>query len=562
MPSGFSAGFSRGLAGVMKTSREQTLRKQSEEADRALRANLAILGPAIQQGIESDDYTLAERILIEINPDFGKQWKKEGSPFATLGPMLKEQYDLEQGAARGSAAIESAPEGGAGPGAAATTGPAAGAAAPGAAIVATEDADQTSTVNRILEMFGIPPMGDGVSGPTASPGGPFGTPPFVPQDAPATGRSAGEPSTPAGDIEGPTIHGMPFGISSEERRERARKLGISEAMVGDQAKIRLARRLHAEGVYASLPEALAAFGIGETTTGAAADGFTLGTGQRRYDAKGNLIAEGREGAPGTASAFTLSPEQVRYDAEGNVIATGPTKTTEAEGADPGLLARARMAARQPQVLQQLTPSGVEDILGVLGQDPELYLQYEGKRQEAARAMATKLERSLDALLDTSGATPQLSPGARMIYGLTRSELGEQAARFFTAAGKEATASIKQLVGQEVLDQIAAMKAQSPTGATGFGQMNMAELDLLIASATVLQNWGLTTSNIGEERALTELVAIQGQLARILEDSDVEIEQQQLLDERERGATSVTIDLDTPLYLGLDGRYTNTPPGAP
>ena len=128
----------------------------------------------------------------------------------------------------------------------------------------------------------------------------------------------------------------------------------------------------------------------------------------------------------------------------------------------------------------------------------------------------------------------------MIYGTSKSELGEQASRFFTAEGKEAVASIKQLVGQEVLNQIATMKAQSLTGATGFGQMNMAELDLLIASATVLQNWGMTFNNIGEERALTELIAIQGQLARIQEDSDLEVEQQQLLDaQQQRDATGLT-----------------------
>lgn len=546
MPSGFSAGFSRGLAGVMKTSREQSLRKQSEEADRALRANLAILAPAIEAGIESDDYSLAERIIGEINPDLAKRWKKEGSPFETLGPILKQQYDLEQGAARGSAAVESAPD-------AAGAGP--GAAAPGAAIVATEDEDQTSAVNRILELFGIPPMGD------VGPGGPFATPPFVPQDAPATGRPAGEPGTPAGDVEGPTLAGWPFGISSEERRTRAKEAGIEKEMIQFDVRRRIATQ---QGLDPSSQEwkDFVRYGTRPPAEAQAGGAFTLGTGQQRYDAEGKLIAEGREGAPGTEADFTLGTGQVRYDAEGNIIATGPAKTTEAAVADPAIIARARLAARNPQVMQQWTPSGREDVFAVIEQDPELYLQYEGKRQEDARAMATKLQRSLGALLDTSGATPQLSPGARMIYGLTKAELGEQAAGFFTATGKEATASIKQLVGQEVLDQIAAMKAQSPTGATGFGQMNMAELDLLIASATVLQNWGLTRSNIGEERALIELVAIQGQLARILEDSDVEIEQQQLLDERERGATSVTIDLDTPLYLGPDGRYTNTPPGAP
>jgi len=50
-------------------------------------------------------------------------------------------------------------------------------------------------------------------------------------------------------------------------------------------------------------------------------GFTLGTGQQRFDAAGNLIATGAD-KPETEADFTLGAGQIRFDDSGKVIARG------------------------------------------------------------------------------------------------------------------------------------------------------------------------------------------------------------------------------------------------
>lgn len=492
MASGVSAGIQRGLAQTLKTRRERTGQREREAAERTFQTQLAMLPVALEKAHASGDYSFVEQWLGEMDPALATKFKKEGSGFDVLGPILQQQFQLEQsqGAAepRGSAAVESAPDAGAGP------------------------------------------------------------PAQVPQPG-------------AAQAEGPTLFGMPFGVSREERLGRAKEAATEEQMITFDVRRRVAAQQGLDPASTEYQDFVRYGTRPPVATATATKGVLAGPGTLLlHPTTGEEIGRGLPVADTTKEKTygpgTFDAQVARREAELDRKLT----TTEvdalreeflseggdaAEEADPAVAARARLAARQPQVMQQWTASGREDVLAAIEQDPKLYLQYEETRQIDARAMATKLERSLDALLDTSGASPRLSAGAKMLYGLSKAELGEQARGFFTAEGKEATASIKQLVGQEVLDQIAAMKAQSPTGATGFGQMNMAELDLLIASATVLQNWGLTRSNIGEERALTELIAIQDQLARMLEKSDVEVEQQQLLDEQQRrdatGLTGITMD---------------------
>jgi hypothetical protein len=61
----------------------------------------------------------------------------------------------------------------------------------------------------------------------------------------------------------------------------------------------------------------------------AAEGFSLSAGQARYDAAGNLIAQGLADTS-SSGGFSLSPGQTRYDANGNVIASGGAATPTAE----------------------------------------------------------------------------------------------------------------------------------------------------------------------------------------------------------------------------------------
>jgi len=62
---------------------------------------------------------------------------------------------------------------------------------------------------------------------------------------------------------------------------------------------------------------------------ATAAGFTLGTGQQRFDTEGNLVASGPISAT-KETGFTLGTGQKRFDAQGNLIAEGLPKETGEE----------------------------------------------------------------------------------------------------------------------------------------------------------------------------------------------------------------------------------------
>jgi len=63
----------------------------------------------------------------------------------------------------------------------------------------------------------------------------------------------------------------------------------------------------------------------ESPKEAAESGFTLGQGQKRYDAQGNLIAESPAAAGSSEGGFTLAPGGKRYDAQGKLIASAPER---------------------------------------------------------------------------------------------------------------------------------------------------------------------------------------------------------------------------------------------
>lgn len=520
MPSGFSAGFSRGLAGVLKTSREQSLRTQSEEADRALRANLAMLGPAIQQGIESDDYTFAERILTEINPDFVKRFKKEGSPFAALGPLLREQYDLEQGGARGSAAVESAPDAVAGP-----LGPRTPAA---------------------------PPV------PTPPPGGPGVTP-----SGDATGA-------------GPTLFGDPFGISSEERAKRATEADFEKQMVGFDVRRRVAEQ---QGLEPGSPEWEDFVKYGTRPSGAAGQTPTLGTIEdfmtRKATEKGaaptsNDVAiwrtewEAMNDADASPALGSFEDYVTRYAGDRNVTLDDLTSeqiedarqryATAGKALTGGETPQdlAAMVAGAPDVLQGLTPTLAGTVMNEIAKNPVLRRQYDRTRMEPIRAQAETVIAALDQLLDVNEDDPsktRLSSGAAGLYGpgLYGRALG------YIPGSKvaDARAALDQITGQLVLSVLAEMKAQSRTGATGFGQLSNRELDVIEAAATMLKG------NISEGLALEKLKELREKFQLVLLDRE-----EAGAGAPRQGATADIIDLDTPIFIGADGRPSLTAPGGP
>lgn len=77
--------------------------------------------------------------------------------------------------------------------------------------------------------------------------------------------------------------------------------------------------------------------------------------------------------------------------------------------------------------------------------------------------------------------------------------------------REGDASINRVKAQQVIGVIAQMKAQSKTGATGFGAMNMRELKILEDAASKLDPM------LGEEAFSRELVRVRNILRKVLEE---------------------------------------------
>lgn len=78
--------------------------------------------------------------------------------------------------------------------------------------------------------------------------------------------------------------------------------------------------------------------------------------------------------------------------------------------------------------------------------------------------------------------------------------------------KSGTASVKRIQSQQILNLIEDMKAQSKTGATGFGAMNMRELAVLESAASKLSD-----PYISEEDGRKELKRLRDQLRLVLQD---------------------------------------------
>lgn len=85
---GFGGGIAKGLARVFGQHREQTREDTRRKEDQDFRADSAILPVLLQHAQETGDYSRAEEVLYRWHPDLEKRFKKEGSPFQALGPLL------------------------------------------------------------------------------------------------------------------------------------------------------------------------------------------------------------------------------------------------------------------------------------------------------------------------------------------------------------------------------------------------------------------------------------------------------------------------------------------
>lgn len=127
----------------------------------------------------------------------------------------------------------------------------------------------------------------------------------------------------------------------------------------------------------------------------------------------------------------------------------------------------------------------------------------GKR-ETALAATNETLRVVDQLIDEAG---NLRPGVDNLFGFT------SGSRWLPGSNaSNAEASLNQLVSKDIVNLIAEMKAQSRTGATGFGALNLKELEVLQNAANKLSNrWQ------SDESAREELLHIRNKLQLALQD---------------------------------------------
>lgn len=142
-----------------------------------------------------------------------------------------------------------------------------------------------------------------------------------------------------------------------------------------------------------------------------------------------------------------------------------------------------------------------------GQDPT---KLAAIRESAQSALA-----ELDQLLDQQGEG-ELMPhtadavGKSRIPGAIADKLGLGS---FTPSTTKGSAGIKSLSAKLVLETIGRMKAQSRTGATGFGALNLKELAVLENSASKLD-----AKDVRDEDYRDELRRIRSRLNMILQDA--------------------------------------------
>jgi hypothetical protein len=199
---------------------------------------------------------------------------------------------------------------------------------------------------------------------------------------------------------------------------------------------------------------------------------------------------------------TLEEQQIADAlAEAAAQAERPLTRTEAAAVRGRAHAAWTASGRAPAVDQSETRGLRNDLL---------QLEIDRKTEEAAQARtvrerqrSTLRDASADALdligklatVDTSGVAT-LRPGAANLFGMR-----VPGAAYVPGSDTAVAESVlARLVGRRVLDLIAEMKAQSQTGATGFGQLSEAELELLQSAATRLGSRAISDVSAAEELA--------------------------------------------------------------
>lgn len=120
-----------------------------------------------------------------------------------------------------------------------------------------------------------------------------------------------------------------------------------------------------------------------------------------------------------------------------------------------------------------------------------------------------IDQLLQPLADPTKA-PTLKSGVEPLFGVG-GPAASKAAKYGIGFGatRDAQAVLSRLESSKIIDLIAEMKAQSPTGATGFGQLNREELNVLTNGAVQLQRAQT------EEQAAKVLSGMRSALGKLL-----------------------------------------------
>jgi hypothetical protein len=440
---------------------------------------------------ETGDPKGLEEFVGTYMPDYAKQFKKQGSPFAAMAPLLTGQGKGPQSGVTDRNAMEQ---------------------------------EQDSAL--------------AAGNPTQTP--------VLPN------RSTIQPGTPPPPRK--TLFGMEL-PTDEEKATRATNMGTSALQAQVEARRSIAQRM------GLTPEQTQQYALtGELpTAGRASTLHSLSPNERLVNEQGQEVARGLERsttAPadlGTIGDYILTKQQElgRELTSAEILQTRKDWQAIQSSTNGGqdVSALAAMAAQSPSVLQGLTPTVVGGVMSAIASDPKLRAQYEETRMEPIRGQATQALTALDDLLqfEVDPKTKEkkvigLTDGAKNLYG---AGLIGRASRFYPgSAGATAKAALDQITGALTLDMIQDMKAQSRTGATGFGQLNIQELAVLQNAATVLKG------EISEARALQELTNLYDRFNKVMLPSAATVA-------NTTGNAAVT--LDTPIFIGKDGRPSLTPP---
>lgn len=191
------------------------------------------------------------------------------------------------------------------------------------------------------------------------------------------------------------------------------------------------------------------------------------------------------------------------DARGwkTVLVTDPTDPSKQVNARINEITGEVQPIRLPNDGIVTRPGSKEDILK--RQDLE---NEKSNRRQSVKAKAESAMELMNQLLDDK---EQLTSEAQ--YAVGKSSIGNFIP---TTPMYSGSTKIDRLKNNQILDLIGEMKAQSKTGATGFGAMNLRELGVLEKAASMLD------TGLDEETFRKELVRIKTKLNEIMTDVKV------------------------------------------